>query len=76
MNLKPYSNSGRGEAAAYKNVPIAYRDAVLAYYHKKNIKIRLKYRGPRSQASRHQRQSTCLLRDANRFSVYFQVYRY
>ena len=75
MNLKPFINRGHTEVAVYKNVPIALREQVLAHFRKSGTKIRLKYRGPRSQTRRHQRQSTCLLRDANRFSVYFDFYR-
>ena len=71
LNLKPYTNHDENECSLYKNVPIALREQVLAHFRARGIKIRLKYRGPRSQARRHQRQSTCLLRDANRFSVYF-----
>ena len=74
MNLKPYYNHNESECSVYKNVPIAYREEVLAYFRARGTKIRLKFRGPRSQASRSQRQATCLLRDANRFSVYFANY--
>ena len=69
MNLKPYKNYSR-EASLYKNVPIELRETVLAHFRKAQMPIRLKFRGPRSQSSRSQRQATCLLRDAKRFSVY------
>lgn len=76
MNLKPYENNARGEAAAYKNIPIELRSQVLDHFRKSGTKVRLKFRGKRTQVKRHQRQSTCLLRDANRFSVYFEVQHY
>jgi hypothetical protein len=71
MNLKPYKNYSR-EASLYKNVPIELREAVLAHFSQAKVVVRLKFRGPRSQSSRSQRQATCLLRDAKRFSVYFK----
>lgn len=72
MNLKPYINRNAEEIAAYKNIPISMREEVLAHFRKSGTKVRLKFRGPRYQLGRHQRQSTCLLRDANRFSVYYR----
>lgn len=72
MNLKPFINRGHAEVAVYKNVPIELRESVLAHFSQAKVAVRLKYRGPRSQFSRSQRQATCLLRDANRFSVYLK----
>jgi hypothetical protein len=54
-------------------LPIAQLDEVRARVKAEGHKeIRVRFRGPRTQASRIQRQSYCLKRDATHFSVYTQ----
>jgi hypothetical protein len=67
-----YSNNSRGERANFKNVPVKLLEEFKDAF-KDEFKFRIRYRGPRAHnVSRGfgKRQSTCLKKDAERFSVY------
>lgn len=75
MNLNPYKVRYTGvEIGMYKNVPIAELDKVSSFFRGHGVKIRIRYRGPRTNPldirPRHQRMQDCLKRFANRFTVY------
>lgn len=76
MNLNPYKvrYTGRYEVAMYKNIPISELESVRAFFKGYGIKVRIRYRGPRTNPLdmryKHQRMQDCLKRFANRFSVY------
>jgi len=72
INVKQYMNKNPKERALYKNIPIELREEVLKQFQDIGFSIRLKYRGKRTQKSRFQRQSYCLQKDANRFSIYIR----
>ena len=74
--LKQYLNPVPSEKAVFKNIPIAERENVLAYFRTAMCPIRIRYRGSRKNrinTSRWYRstQSYCLRSEADRFSVYF-----
>ena len=52
--------------SVFKGVPVELRERVLEYYKSVGIKVKLRYRGPRT----HGTQSYCVLRDAKTFAVY------
>ena len=67
-----YRNIPIGERASFKNVPIVLLEDFKKSF-KNDFKFRIRYRGPRPYSKRRAlatRQSTCLKRDAERFSVY------
>jgi hypothetical protein len=72
MNLNPYRTIDWTEASLYKNIPIGHRQLVLDHFRSVGVPVRLRYRGRRTQGSRFQRRSYCLLKDADRFSVYIK----
>jgi len=53
----------------FKGVPIAMRERVLKYYKACGMKVKLRYRGPRTHGS----QSYCVLQDATTFAVYVRT---
>jgi hypothetical protein len=72
--LSNYSNSQPG-GPMFRNVPIELLENVRTFFKEKNIKIRVRYRGPRNdpQDTRplSNRKQDCLKRFANRFHVYY-----
>lgn len=79
INLKPFDSLNVNETSLWKNIPVQYRNVVLATLRelskKSGRKYRLLYRGPRRTApgdrrSHYSKQSGCLMAHANRFSVY------
>jgi len=69
---KIWFNHSKGERACFKNIPIALLDDFKKSF-KGEFKYRIRYRGPRPFGRNRgysTRQSTCLKRDAERFSVY------
>jgi hypothetical protein len=68
---KLYRNTGAGYAM-FKNIPIVLLDDFKKSF-ANDGKFRIRYRGPRAHnVTRYhgRRQSTCLKKDAERFSVY------
>lgn len=66
-------------------IPIVFREQVLAAYRAEDIRVRLRYRGPRTVAvgrqmtgvngrtyirGRHRAMQDCLIADATHFTVY------
>jgi hypothetical protein len=66
--------SGADRASIAHDIPMRYRDEVLAYYRAKGQPIHLFYRGTRSHPndtrSRRNRHQNCIRAFANRFAVY------
>lgn len=62
------------EIAMYKNIPIEYLEEVREYFKNTNVKIRVRYRGsrtnPADRRDRSQRMQDCIKQFADRFSVY------
>lgn len=68
---KLYQNTGKGYAT-FKNVPIVLLNDFKVSF-KDEFKYRIRYRGPRAHNVGRRwsrKQSTCLKKDAERFSVY------
>lgn len=68
---KLFTNTRGG--AMFKNIPIVLLDDFKKSFANDGNKYRIRYRGPRAHnVTRYQsrRQSTCLKKDAERFSVY------
>jgi hypothetical protein len=64
-----------GNTSVFKGVPIELRERVLSYYKAHDIKVKLRYRGPRKHntfRSPNTKQSTCLVSDATTFAVYMR----
>ena len=61
----------RSDMAMFKNIPIVLLEDFKKSF-KGEFKFRIRYRGPRGAGNRSQanKQSTCLKKDAERFSVY------
>ena len=74
MNLKPFKTEG--EEARYKNIPIRRLDEVRAYFKSQGKKIRVRYRGSRTnpldRRTATQRYQDCVRMFADRFSVYMR----
>jgi hypothetical protein len=69
---KLYRNSSKGEYAYFKNIPIILLNDFKKAF-KNDIEFRIRYRGPRAHNVKRysgRKQSTCLKKDAERFSVY------
>jgi hypothetical protein len=60
-----------GDSASFKNIPIVLLEDFKKSF-KGEFKYRIRYRGPREAGNRSwaNKQSTCLKRYAERFSVY------
>ncbi len=62
------------EGAMYKNIPMEYLEEVREYFKNTNLKIRVRYRGsrtnPADRRDRNQRMQDCTKQFADRFSVY------
>ena len=60
------------DRASFKNIPIALLEDFKKSFANDGNKYRIRYRGPRGAGNRSQanKQSTCLKRYAERFSVY------
>ena len=78
MNLRPYNVKPVNfyyEVGMYKNIPIDKLEEVRAFFKSKGIKVRIRYRGPRTNPldirPKHRRMQDCLKRFANRFTVYY-----
>ena len=75
MNLSLYRNTNPYEGAAYKNIPMAWLVETRDYFRAQDLKIRVRYRGPRNNPrdnrSSINRQQDCAKEFADRFSVYF-----
>ena len=69
---KLYRNSNGSGCAMFKNIPIVLLDDFKKSFANDGNKYRIRYRGPRGAGNRSQanKQSTCLKRYAERFSVY------
>jgi len=69
---KLYRNSNRSGCAMFKNIPIALLEDFKKSFANDGNKYRIRYRGPRGAGNRSHanKQSTCLKRYAERFSVY------
>lgn len=62
------------EVAVYKNIPIEYLEEVRECFKNENVKIRVRYRGSRTNPAdcrdRNRRMQDCVKQFADRFSVY------
>jgi hypothetical protein len=68
-------NEAKDEVAAYKNISIELLPSMREYFKSQGKKIRVRYRGPRTNSldhrTRSQRMQDCVKQFANRFSIYF-----
>lgn len=71
--LPDYQTAGN-EMASYKNIPIELLPYVRQYFRAQGKKIRVRYRGPRTNPGDRryhaQRMQDCVKQFANRFSIY------
>lgn len=69
-----FKNCCFGENSLYKNIPIEYLTEVREYFKSQNKKVRIRYRGsrtnPRDYRDRDRRMQDCVKQFADRFSVY------
>jgi hypothetical protein len=71
--LKIYKYQSYGRHSWFHGVPATMRDDVLSYFKSIDVKVKLRYRGPRAHRhyrSSNSRQTTCLREDATSFAVY------
>ena len=74
MNLDQYKTIN--EIGFYKNIPISHLSEVKEHFKKEGVKIRIRYRGSRTNPLDHRpnyrRYQDCLAQFAERFSVYIE----
>lgn len=72
INLENYKTIN--EIGFYKNIPIAHLSEVKEHFKKEGVKIRIRYRGSRTNPldprPNYRRYQDCLAQFADRFSVY------
>ena len=67
--------SGGDRTSIWHGIPIQHRNEVLRELKTEGIKVKIRYRGPRShntQRGRFNNRCSCLLADATTFAVYFR----
>ena len=72
LELLKYRSHGNRHSW-FHGVPATMRDDVLSYFKSIDVKVKLRYRGPRAHRnyrSSNSRQTTCLREDATSFAVY------
>jgi hypothetical protein len=74
INLEKYKTIN--EIGFYKNIPITYLSEVRDHFKKEGVKIRIRYRGSRTNPldprPNYRRYQDCLAQFADRFSVYIE----
>ena len=78
LNLNCF-RSPANEVSVFKNIPMDMLDLVRDRLKSKGLKITVRYRGPRPASPGRYKctaQSTCLIKDATRFSVYLRTNAY
>ena len=74
INLEQYKTIE--EIGFYKNIPIAHLKEVREHFKKEGVKIRIRYRGSRTNPldtrPNYRRYQDCLAQFAERFSVYIE----
>lgn len=74
INLEQYKTFN--EIGFYKNIPIAHLAEVKEHFKKEGVKIRIRYRGSRTNPldprPNYRRYQDCLAQFADRFSVYIE----
>ena len=72
LELLKYRSHGNRHSW-FHGVPATMRDDVLSYFKSIDVKVKLRYRGPRAHRnyrSSNSRQTTCLREDATSFAIY------
>ena len=73
VNLELLKYRSHGRTSWFHGVPAAMRNEVLSYFKSIDVKVKLRYRGPRAHRqyrSSNSRSTTCLMCDATSFAVY------
>ena len=73
VNFELLKYRSYNRASWFHGVPATMRNEVLAYFKSIDVKVKLRYRGPRAHRqyrSSNSRSTTCLMRDATSFAVY------
>lgn len=73
VNLELLKYRSYGRNSWFHGVPASLRDEVLSYFKSIDVKVKLRYRGPRAHRryrSSNSRQTTCLREDATSFAIY------
>jgi len=73
VNLELLKYRSYGRHSWFHGVPATMRDDVLSYFKSIDVKVKLRYRGPRAHRnyrSSNSRQTTCLREDATSFAIY------
>jgi hypothetical protein len=74
INLENYKTIN--EIGFYKNIPISHLPEVKEHFRKEGVKIRIRYRGSRTNPldprPNYRRYQDCLAQFADRFSVYLE----
>jgi len=73
VNLELLKYRSYNRASWFHGVPATMRDEVLSYFKSIDVKVKLRYRGPRAHRryrSSNSRQTTCLREDATSFAIY------
>ena len=73
VNLELLKYRSYGRHSWFHGVPATMRDDVLSYFRSIDVKVKLRYRGPRAHRnyrSSNSRQTTCLREDATSFAIY------
>jgi hypothetical protein len=73
VNLELLKYRSYGRHSWFHGVPATMRNDVLSYFKSIDVKVKLRYRGPRAHRnyrSSNSRQTTCLREDATSFAIY------
>ena len=73
VNLELLKYRSYGRCSWFHGVPATMRDEVLSYFKSIDVKVKLRYRGPRAHRlyrSSISRSTTCLREDATSFAIY------
>jgi hypothetical protein len=73
VNLELLKYRSYGRNSWFHGVPATMRDEVLSYFKSIDVKVKLRYRGPRAHRryrSSNSRSTTCLREDATSFAIY------
>jgi len=73
VNLELLKYRSHGRTSWFHGVPATMRNDVLSYFKSIDVKVKLRYRGPRAHRqyrSSNSRSTTCLREDATSFAIY------
>jgi hypothetical protein len=73
VNLELLKYRSYGRHSWFHGVPATMRNDVLSYFKSIDVKVKLRYRGPRAHRqyrSSNSRSTTCLMCDATSFAIY------